>query len=231
MLTPAFRHSSLGAALLTVTPLLASCAATRVAIRYHELVVQSEVDGSIFLEPGSAPGSVYLEVQSTSGVDAPIRESVARAFEGTGYTVVDDASGASYILQLNLRQVTRQRLNENETVETAMLRAAGAGVTAGLVAGVLGEEEKADEVMVVGGLAAYAADALVDPVAWTLLTDVRFTEMPAAEDVSPRRPSQVIRIVSGASKVNLRSEEAVRALSTEVARVVAGILPRKTSGT
>ena len=216
----------IAAAVAIVLPQLTGCAATMKLARYSDLDLKTEVSQTIFLEPAARPGPVFLEMRSGSEVQAPLQEQVESLLRAAGYTIVQDPEEASYLIQGNILQVTRRLLDEGETLQEVMMGATVAGAVAGAVTGsLLDAEGMVDEVMLVGGLIGFVADLKTQRPAYTMLTDVRITEIVRPDAGGPRRNVHEIRIESGASKVNLKLEEALPGMASGVAKAIAGILP------
>lgn len=205
---------------ITALLALSGCAAALSTIRYRDLVVQSELDNSIFLTPTADLTAIYLDVRNTAGVDTPVREAIVGALQAGGCSLVEAPAAATLVVQVNVVQVTQQVLDGDEDVMDAIVQAAAAGATMGAVAGVLGAESAVDEVFVLGGVAAFALDAMNRRTAFTVLADVRITEYTG----SGAGGIHEARVISGATKLNLTLEEASPHLAGEVARVVTGIL-------
>jgi len=212
--------------LALLLPWLGGCAATLKTIRHGELELRTEVSRSVFLEPGTHAPTVYLELRNSSGHEIAIQGQVAALLGQAGYAMVERPDDASYLLQGNVLQVTTRMLDDGETIQDAMLTAAVGGAVAGAVTGsVLDAEGIADEVMLLAGLASFVVDARTRRPAYTMLTDLRLTEKLGGPDGEPRRNVHDVRITSGATKVNLKLEEALPGMTAGLARAIAGILP------
>ena len=71
-------------------------------------------------------------------------------------------------------------------------------------------------------------DSSTKHIAHTLTTDVRLTErVPGGEEGRPELRLHETRIVSGASKVNLKLEEGLPAMVAGLSRSLAGMLPAR----
>jgi len=95
-------------------PFLTGCAASSKLIRYGKLEVNTEVTESVFLEPGVDSRTIHVSLTNTSGVDAPLRSAVEPLLREAGWRLVDSPEDATYLLQVNVLQVTRQLLDENQ---------------------------------------------------------------------------------------------------------------------
>ena len=243
----ASRNLAVTAALLL---LLGGCAAATTAISKRNLDVQTKMTASIFLDPVPAEKrTVFVHVRNTSDKpDFDIEAQVKRSIASRGYRIVDDPTQAHYLLQANVLQVGRTSPTAAEQAfaggfgSTILGGAAGAGVgraisedTAVIIAGAM-----------IGAAVSAAADAFVQDVTYSIITDVQVSER-AREGVIVTEKSQQdlpqgtagkqvltssdtadwnrfrTRIMSMANQVNLDFEDAAPALVDGLTRSIAGI--------
>jgi hypothetical protein len=242
-----FFSSALGIALAL---LFAGCAASTTAISKRNLDVQTKMSDTIFLDPVPADEhTVYVEVRNTSDKpDFDIEPAVKAAIQARGYRVVDDPTRAHYLLQANVLQAGRTTEGAAEHTfadgfgSTILGGAAGAGV---------GRVVSDDPAVIIGGALAgaalsSAADAFVQDVTYSIITDVQVSERAnqgvvvtesshqnLAEGTSGNRVLSSTetsdwkryrtRVMSKADKVNLDFEQASPELVAGLTRSIGGI--------
>jgi hypothetical protein len=235
-------------ALLTLA--LAACAATTTAISKRNLDVQTKMTESIFLDPVPADRrTVFVQVRNTSDKpDFDLEPAVRAAVESRGYRVVDDPTEAHYLLQANVLQAGR---SSDGAAEDTFAGGFGSMVLGGAAGAGAGRVLSENTGVIVGGALAGAAisavaDAFVQDVTYSIISDVQISER-AAEGVvvteSARQDlsqgtsgSRVLsstettewkryrtRVMSKANKVNLEFEEAAPDLVAGLTRSIAGI--------
>ncbi len=231
------------------------CAATRTLIEKRKLTVETKMSETIFLEP-VAPGKrvVFVDVKNTTDKDmGGIEYEVKGRVAASGYTVTDDPTEATYILQANVLQVGKSDLDEvNAMLGTGFEGVVEGAVLGGVIGGALGGD--VDEVNkgtviggIAGGVAGFLFDALVTDVLFTMVTDIQIskragegetvseTEETDASQGTATRTKQTsstdsvkwkiyrTRIVSVANKANLDFEEARPFLKAGLVRSIGGI--------
>lgn len=233
---------------------LTACAATSTAISKRNLDVQSRMSDTIFLDPVAPEDrTVYLEVRnSTDKADFDIETSIEQAIADRGYILVDDPTAAQYILQANVLQAGKNSRSAADDAfgggfgSTILGGAVGAG--AGAVGGAVGGN---DTLLIAGGAilgaaAATVADAFVQDVTYTVITDIQVSErapdgliidqeetasvnqgssgsiLQSSVTTSDRKRHRT-RVVSTAEKVNLDWPEAAPQLVAGVTRTISGI--------
>lgn len=226
---------------------LSGCGAMSTAIKKRNLEVKTQMSETIWLDP-SDQKTVYLQIRNTSdkdmgGLESKIRQTVANK----GYTVTSSPDAAHYWIQANVLKADKMDLREtqgwlNQGYQGAVAGAAlGAGITAynsSSAGATLG-------VGIAAGLAGLAADAMVEDVNYTMITDLQIAERTKSEvttrsinalkqgtsstklqtstDTGDQQKYQT-RIVSTANKVNLKFEEAKPVLEDQLATSIANIL-------
>jgi hypothetical protein len=229
---------------------LSACAATTTAISKRSLDVQTRMTDSIFLEPVTADDrTVLVEVRNSSDrPDLDIAAGVRTAIAERGYRIVNDPKDAHFLLQANVLQVGR---TSRSAAEGTFAKGFGSALVGGAAGAGLGRAASDQtEVMIVGavagGAASAAADAFVQDVTYSIITDVQISERAAEGVVVTERMSQNLaqgssgqrllsttevhdwkryqtRVMSTANQVNLDFEDAAPELATGLIRAIAGI--------
>ena len=250
-----FRRNMFFAAAVCLVFLVNGCAATRTLIEKRKLTVETKMSETIFLEPVSPEKRiVYVDIKNTTdkemaGIEYEIKGRVAAG----GYTLTDDPTEATYILQANILQVGRSDLEDaNAMLGTGFEGVVEGAVLGGVIGGALGGDvDEVNKGTVIGGIAGGAAgflfDALVTDVLFTMVTDIQISERvrqgetvyqaeetDASQGTATRtkQTSSVdnvkwkiyrTRIVSAANKANLDFEEARPILKAGLVRSIGGI--------
>ncbi|ECU9385499.1 TPA: conjugal transfer complement resistance protein TraT [Salmonella enterica subsp. diarizonae serovar 61:l,v:z35] len=227
--------------------LLSGCSAVGTAIKKRNLEVKTQMSETIWLDP-SNDRTVYLQIRNTSDKDmSDLQSLISNDIRTKGYTVVTSPDKAYYWIQVNVLKADKMDLREsqgwlNRGYEGAIAGAAlGSGITAY-------NSNSAGATLGVGlaaGLAGLAADALIEDVNYTMITDVQISERTKAvvttDNVAALRQGRAgvkfqsstekgnqhkyqTRVVSNANKVNLKFEEAKPILEAQLAKSIAGIL-------
>jgi outer membrane lipoprotein SlyB len=229
---------------------LSGCAATTTAIGKRSLDVQTKMTGSIFLEPVTAPErTVLVEVRNSSDrADLDIAPAVRAALAERGYRLVDDPRDARFLLQANVLQVGR---TSEAAAEGAFAKGFGSALVGGAAGAGLGRvASDQTEAMIAGAVAGAAgsavADALVQDVTYSIITDVQISERAGEGVMVTERMTQDLaqgsggrrilsttevhdwkryqtRVMSSANRVNLDFEDAAPELVAGLTRAIAGI--------
>ena len=234
---------------------ISSCAATRTLIEKRKLTVETKMSETIFLEPVSPEKRVvFVDIKNTTDKDmAGIEYEIKGRVAAGGYTITDDPTEATYILQANVLQVGKSDLDEvNAMLGTGFEGVVEGAVLGGVIGGAIGGD--VDEVNkgtviggIAGGVAGFLFDALVTDVLFTMVTDIQIskrvgegetvseTEETDASQGTATRTKQTsstdsvkwkiyrTRIVSVANKANLDFEEARPLLKAGLVRSIGGI--------
>ncbi|HDP0317322.1 TPA: complement resistance protein TraT [Salmonella enterica subsp. enterica serovar Concord] len=227
--------------------LLSGCSAVGTAIKKRNLEVKTQMSETIWLDP-SSDRTVYIQIRNTSDKDmSDLQSLISNDIRAKGYTVVTSPDKAYYWIQVNVLKADKMDLREsqgwlNRGYEGAIAGAAlGSGITAY-------NSNSAGVTLGVGlaaGLAGLAADAMIEDVNYTMITDVQISERTKAvvttDNVAALRQGRSgvkfqtstetgnqhkyqTRVVSNANKVNLKFEEAKPILEAQLAKSIAGIL-------
>jgi Enterobacterial TraT complement resistance protein len=235
---------------LALLLVLSACAATTTAIGKRTLDVQTRMTDSIFLEPVTAnQRTVLVEVRNSSGQPAlDLEPQVRAALAGRGYRLVDDPEDAHFLLQANVLQVGRTSRTAAEGTFAKGFGSAMVGGAAGAGIGRVASDQS--EVIIAGAVAGVAtsavADALVQDVTYSIITDVQISERAGEGVMVTERMSQDLgqgsggrrilstsemhdwkryqtRVMSTANRANLDFEDAAPELTAELTRAIAGI--------
>lgn len=234
-------------AVMSSVLVLSGCGAMGTAIKKRNLDVKTQMSETIWLEP-SNNRTVYLQIKNTSDKDmSGLQAKIASAVTAKGYQVVTNPDTAGYWIQANVLKADKMDLRESQGwlsqgYEGAATAAAlGAGITAY-------NSNSAGATLGVGlaaGLVGMAADAMVEDINYTMVTDVQISERTTAKvqtdnvavlrqgtsgakvQISSETGNQhkyQTRVVSNANKVNLKFPEAQPVLEDQLAKSISNIL-------
>ena len=243
-----------GLASLVVVGLLAGCAATTTAVSKRNLDVQTRMTDTVFIEPVNADRrTVYLNVRNTSDKpDFTVEPAIHRQLEAAGYRVVEDPDQAQFMLQANVLQAGRNSETAAEAAGAGGFGSAVSGAAVGAGSGyLLGQAGGSDVGLTVAGALLGAAigtvaDAYVQDVTYTVITDLRVSERARGGTVVSQSEQQTLgqgsggsvtqssssitdwkhyqtRIVSTANKVNVEWDEAAPFMVDGLTRSIGGI--------
>ncbi|WP_434639393.1 conjugal transfer complement resistance protein TraT [Klebsiella sp. I138] len=227
--------------------MLSGCGAVNTVIKKRNLEVKTQMSETIWLEPTNNR-TVYLQIKNTSDKDmSGLQAKIASAVTARGYQVVTNPDSAGYWIQANVLKADKMDLRESQGwlsrgYEGAATGAAlGAGITAY-------NSHSAGATLGVGlaaGLVGMAADAMVEDVNFTMITDIQIAERSSVKvrtdnvavlrqgrsgakiQTSTQQGNQhkyQTRVVSNANKVNLKFPEAQPVLEEQLAKSIANIL-------
>ncbi|EPW0710058.1 complement resistance protein TraT, partial [Escherichia coli] len=202
---------------------------------------------TIWLEPASER-TVFLQIKNTSDKDmSGLQGKIADAVKARGYQIMTSPDKAYYWIQANVLKADKMDLRESQGwlsrgyEDAAVGAALGGGITAyntGSAGTTLG-------VGLATGLIGMAADAMVEDINYTMITDVQIAERTRTsvrtDNVAALRQgtsgSKIqtstetgnqhkyqTRVVSSANQVNLKFEEAKPHLEDQLAKSIANIL-------
>ncbi len=234
---------------------LGGCSAVTTSIEKKNLDVQVKMSDSIFLDPLPPQArTVYVEVRNSSDrPDFDLAAAVRQSLAAHGYRVVDDPDAANILIQANVLQVGRTSKSAAEKALGGGFGGALGGAAAGAAVGYgLGKAGGNDTLLTLGGALAGAAiagvaNASVQDVTYTVITDVQISErvrngelvsqseaanLPQGSSGSISQSSSTTtewkryrtRIVGTANKANLTYEEAAPVLVERMTQVMSNIL-------
>ncbi len=235
---------------LALAVLLAGCSATTTAIGKRNLDVQTKMSETVFLDP-VAPNqrTVFVQVRNTSDrPDFDIEPAVKASIESRGYQVVDDPAKAHYLLQANVLQAGK---TSDSSAEKTFAGGFGSTIVGGAAGAGVGRVASKDTSVIIGGALAGAAlsavaDAFVQDVTYSVITDVQVSERTAPgvvvtesarQDLSEGTAGNRVlsstetsdwkryrtRVMSKANKANLTFEEASPDLVAGLTRSISNI--------
>lgn len=234
-------------ALLSSILALSGCGAMSTAIKKRNLEVKTQMSETIWLEP-SSERTVYLQIKNTSDKDmSGLQAKVSDAVKAKGYQVVSSPDKAYYWIQANVLKADKMDLRDAQSWLSRGYEgaAAGAALGAGITAYNSSSAGATLGVGLAAGLVGMAADAMVEDINYTMITDVQIAERTKAvvttDNVAALRQGTSgakiqtsseqgnqhkyqTRIVSNANKVNLKFPEAQPVLEDQLAKSVANIL-------
>lgn len=229
--------------------MLSGCAATTVGLGKRNLEVQTKMTDTVFLEPVPPHDrTILVEVRNTSDQAAfDIADAVKASIAERGYRLVDRPEQAHFLLQANVLQVGRA---SPSAAEQSFAGGFGGSLIGGAV-GAAGTRIATDDprALIAGGLIGAAtagvADAMIEDVTYTIITDVQISERAGESVVVTERLDQNLRqgsgtriisasqthdwkryqtrIMSTANQTNLDFEDAEPQLVSGLTRSIAGI--------
>lgn len=235
------------AAVVASCIVLSGCSAMTTAIKKRNLEVKTQMSQTVWLEP-STQKTVYLQVRNTSDKDmSDLQSLLAQDLQAKGYTVTSSPDTAFYWIQANVLKAEKMDLRQSQGFLATGYEGAVAGAALG--AGITAYNGNSGGAMLgvglAAGLAGMAADALIEDVNFTMVTDLQISErsknavttdniaalrqgtsgikLQTSSEEGNRMKYQT-RVVSNANKVNLKFEEAKPVLEAQLAKSVAGIM-------
>jgi hypothetical protein len=226
------------------------CAATTTAIGKRTLDVQTKMTDSIFLDPvTTGKKTLLVEVRNSSDQpDLDLAPEVRAALAARGYRLVDDPKDAQFLLQANVLQVGR---TSKTAADGTFAKGFGSAVVGGAAGAGLGRvASDQTEVIIAGAVAGVAAsavaDALVQDVTYSIITDIQVSQRAGEGVMVTERMSQDLaqgssgqrilsttevhdwkryrtRVMSTANQANLDFEDAAPELTAGLTRAIAGI--------
>lgn len=233
--------------MVVATMTLTGCGAMTTAVKKRNLEVKTQMSETIWLEPSNEK-TVYIQVKNTSDKDmSNLQTLLANDLSAKGYKVTSSPDSAYYWVQANVLKADKMDLREAQGfLKTGYEGAAmGAALGAGITAYNSNSSGAALGVGLAAGLIGMAADAMVEDVNYTMVTDLQISERSKAKVTTDNvaalrqgtsgiklqtsiaqgdRAKYQTRVVSNANKVNLKFEEAKPVLEAQLAKSVANIL-------
>lgn len=241
------KRNTVVAAIVASCLVLSGCSAMGTAIKKRNLDVKTQMSQTVWLEP-SSERTVFLQVRNTSDKDmSGLQAQLAQELRAKGYTVTSSPDAAYYWIQANVLKAEKMDLRTAQGLLSSGYEGgiAGAALGSGITAY---NSTSGGAILGVGlaaGLAGMAADAMVEDVNYTMVTDLQISERSNAtvttDNVAALRQGTSgakiqtsteqgnrlkyqTRVVSNANKVNLKFEEAKPVLEAQLAKSVAGIM-------
>ncbi|VYU35701.1 complement resistance protein TraT [Metakosakonia massiliensis] len=226
---------------------LSGCGAMSTAVKKRNLEVKTQMSETVWLEP-SNERTVYIQVRNTSDKDmSNLQTLIANDLTAKGYKVSSSPDTAYYWVQANVLKADKMDLRQTQGFLSSGYEGAatGAALGAGITAYNSSSAGTTLGVGLAAGLVGMAADAMVEDVNYTMVTDLQISERTKAtvttDNVAALRQGNSgvkiqtsseegnrhkyqTRVVSNANKVNLKFEEAKPVLEAQLAKSVAGIM-------
>ncbi|EPH6208726.1 complement resistance protein TraT, partial [Escherichia coli] len=201
---------------------------------------------TIWLEPASER-TVFLQIKNTSDKDmSGLQGKIADAVKARGYQIMTSPDKAYYWIQANVLKADKMDLRESQGWLSRGYEGAavGAALGGGITAYNTGSAGTTLGVGLATGLIGMAADAMVEDINYTMITDVQIAERTRTsvrtDNVAALRQgtsgSKIqtstetgnqhkyqTRVVSSANQVNLKFEEAKPHLEDQLAKSIANI--------
>ncbi|EEX1539966.1 complement resistance protein TraT [Escherichia coli] len=201
----------------------------------------------MWLEPASER-TVFLQIKNTSDKDmSGLQGKIADAVKARGYQIMTSPDKAYYWIQANVLKADKMDLRESQGWLSRGYEGAavGAALGGGITAYNTGSAGTTLGVGLATGLIGMAADAMVEDINYTMITDVQIAERTRTsvrtDNVAALRQgtsgSKIqtstetgnqhkyqTRVVSSANQVNLKFEEAKPHLEDQLAKLIANIL-------
>nr|EKM1646691.1 complement resistance protein TraT [Escherichia coli] len=201
----------------------------------------------MWLEPASER-TVFLQIKNTSDKDmSGLQGKIADAVKASGYQIMTSPDKAYYWIQANVLKADKMDLRESQGWLSRGYEGAavGAALGGGITAYNTGSAGTTLGVGLATGLIGMAADAMVEDINYTMITDVQIAERTRTsvrtDNVAALRQgtsgSKIqtstetgnqhkyqTRVVSSANQVNLKFEEAKPHLEDQLAKSIANIL-------
>lgn len=226
---------------------LSGCGAVSTAVKKRNLDVKTQMSQTIWLEPSSEK-TVYLQVRNTSDKEmSELQTRIATELSAKGYRISNSPDTAYYWIQVNVLKAEKMDLRQSQGFLGSGYEGAITGAALG--AGITGyNSSSAGATLGVGlasGLIGLAADAMVEDVNYTMVTDLQISERSKATVTTDNiaalkqgssgtklqtsseqgnRAKYQTRVVSNANKVNLKFEEAKPVLEAQLAKSISGIM-------
>ncbi|AKL09944.1 TPA: complement resistance protein TraT [Kluyvera intermedia] len=240
------RHA-LVAAMTAACFLLSGCGAMSTAIKKRDLDVKTQMSETIWLEPTSEK-TVFIQVRNTSDKDmSGLQSQIASELTAKGYRVTPSSDTAYFWVQASVLKAEKMDLRQSQGFLSSGYEggATAAALGAGIAAYNTGSAGTTLGVGLATGLVGMAADAMVEDVNYTMVTDLQISERSKAPVTTSNvaalkqgtsgvkvqtsteqgnRTKYQTRVVSNANKVNLKFEEAKPVLEAQLAKSIAGIL-------
>lgn len=240
-------HKTIVAAVVLSAFTLSGCGAMSTAVKKRNLEVKTQMSETVWLEP-SNERTVYIQVRNTSDKDmSNLQTLIANDLTAKGYKVSSSPDTAYYWVQANVLKADKMDLRQTQGFLSSGYEGAatGAALGAGITAYNSSSAGTTLGVGLAAGLVGMAADAMVEDVNYTMVTDLQISERTKAtvttDNVAALRQGNSgvkiqtsseegnrhkyqTRVVSNANKVNLKFEEAKPVLEAQLAKSVAGIM-------
>ncbi|SPP32628.1 Lipoprotein YlpA [Arsenophonus endosymbiont of Aleurodicus floccissimus] len=234
--------------LISTSVAITGCSAVSTAVKKRNLEVKTQMSETIWLDP-ALQKTVYLQIKNTSDKEmSDLASLIRKAVEAKGYTVVNNPNAAYYWIQANVLKADKMDLRDTQRFLSQGYEGADIGAVVGATAMAYNVDSTGGALGVglAAGLIGAAADAMVEDVNYTMITDLQISALSKNNNLTvndtarlkqgtsgsqlqtstktTNRHKYQTRIVSNANKVNLKFEEAKPELENQLAKSIANIL-------
>lgn len=221
---------------------LTGCSSVNTVVKKRNLEVQTQMSETVWLNPEYiGDKTIFVQIKNTTPKPLNIENSIKSLLISKGYRVITDPKKANYWLQANILKVNKEDLKNSNPAEAGLV---GAGIGGVLGAYNTGSANTAIGLGLIGGVAATAADALIEDTYYVMITDIVVSEktdkkvgvdnvnlikqgtrgVAATKSVDSGNMNKYqTRVVSTANKVNLKFEEAIPLLERELINSISNI--------
>ena len=225
---------------------LCSCSTIHKAVKHGKLEVQTKMSETVFLDPvADSKKTVLLQIRNTSDKkDMQITDEIKQAVEAKGFRVVTDPAKAQFMIQANILQVGKNNLDDPYS---ALTSGYGGALAGGVMGGVIADNWRGAGIgALAGGLIGTVADAAVQVVCYSMITDLQISEKANGTIVNESSDASLkqgtsgnktsswsqktnwkryqTRIISTAKKTNLKFEVALPELKQGLIQSISGLL-------
>lgn len=233
--------------IIFVSVFISGCSALTTAIKKSDLDVKTEMSDTIWLDPVKpSDRTIFVQTKNTTSEDININQALKTRLLSKGYKVIDDPEVAHYWIQVNILKIDKMDLRESRGF---LAQGYGSGLMgAAALGGIAAYNTHSTGAVLgaglVGSLVGMAADAMVEDVNYSLITDIQIVEKSnvkqttinasnikqgnsgytttKSEEVSNLKRFQT-RVVSNANQVNLELQEAKPKLIEGLTASISGI--------
>ena len=160
--------------LILSTFVLSGCGAMSTAVKKRNLDVNTQMSQTIWLEP-SSERTVYLQIRNTSDKDmSGLKKQITNELSSKGYRVSNSPDAAYYWIQANVLKAEKMDLRVSQGFLGSGYEGAisGAALGAGITAYNSTSAGATLGIGIASGLVGMAADAMVEDVNYTMVTDL-----------------------------------------------------------
>lgn len=226
--------------------ILSGCGAIDKSIKYGKLDVQTKMSETVFLDPvAENKRTVILQIRNTSDKkDLDILTDIKIAIQSKGYRIVTDPDKANFMIQANILQVGK---STKEDPFSGLTSGYGGALAGGVMGGVISNNYRGAGIgALAGGLLGTVADAAVQVVNYRMITDLQISEKADGAIVTESSNAKLrqgtsgnkssswsqkskwkkyqTRIISVATKTNLKFEKALPELKRGLVQSISGLL-------
>ena len=202
--------------MLIFTLIFTGCSSVSTMMNKRELATNTKMTKTIWLTPSNNK-NVYVQVKNTTQYDVNVELGIKNKLLAKGYQIVVNPEKADYWLQANVLKVEKMDLKDEGS--QALSGLTGAGIGAGLGAYNTGSANTAIALGLIGGATGLALDSITEDTQYIMVTEVLVTETPTKAN----KKEHNTQVYSIANKMNLKLEEAVPALESELERAISNI--------